>query len=246
VLAAGAAALALSGAARPAAVAEETWEGRYGLDVRVAAVARVPFFGDEPSVTRTVMLIDVRRTDAGMVQRQRVCHVSTASPRMRTTIPAAFVDALPVREYPGIFPDAAGDRYFADTGVESIGFDPAATAGLLPRGASDRGVVDSDGDGNPGATVVGHFPLFGAVRLYLVQRSHVTLEGRRTAPGRVEGTVHVRLMEQRTIGASNRLFRRNVTVRPDPERSGFTLLRVPAGTDCAELARRRDELFPGG
>lgn len=240
------AALSLTAAA-PAGAArdDEAWEGRYAMEVRVATTARVPFFGTERSATRTLMLVDVRRTGAGMVQRQRVCHVETTSQRVRMTIPPGFVAALPVREYPGEFPDSDGGRYYADTGVESVGFDPAATGGRLPARAGDGGVLDADGDGQPGVTVVGHFPVFGAVRLYLVQRSHVALEGRRVAPGRVEGTVDVRLMEQRTLGASNRLFRRSVPVRPDPSRSGFTLVRVPAGTDCDDVARRAGEWFGG-
>ena len=61
------------------------------------------------------------------------------------------------------------------------------------------------------------------------------LHGRQTAPGRVEGGVEVRLLEQRTLGAEPAAFGRTLPLRADPQRSRFWLQRVPPGTGCAEL-----------
>ena len=228
------AALLLLGGAAPASDAW-AWEGRYAMDLRIATVTRVPLAGSERSTTRTLLLVDIARRGSGWVQRQTVCDVSIESERIRMTVPPAFVAAMPRREYTGVTQAADDPRaYTADLGLDAIGFDPAVTGGALPRDARSPGVVDSDRDGAPGATVVGHFPMFGRVRLFIAQRSHLVLRGRQTAPGRFEGGMDIRLMEQRTLGADNRLFRRTLPMRPDPHASRFTLLRTTA-PDCAAL-----------
>lgn len=235
--------LALAGAA-PAGEAWE-WEGRYAMELRLGTVTRVPVAGTERSVTRTLLLVDVHRRGERWIQRQRVCAVEIESDRVRMSVPAAFAAAIPERTYTSVR-QGPGDprRYTADLGEEALGYDPALTGGALPEHGRAPGVVDADGDGAPGATIVGHFPLFGSVRLYVAQRSHLVLRGRQVAPGRFEGAVDVRVMEQRTLGSSNRLFRRTLPMEPDLEASGFTMARTDA-EDCASVLRQADQLFAG-
>ena len=259
-LLAGAALLAPRGAtpaleARPAALAPaetarggtepETWEGRFALDLRLATVARVPLVGAQRSVTRSLLLVEARRTGQGWTQRQRVCDVRISGGSARMDVPDAFVRSIHVRELASRFPAADGARYRADLGEERFGFDPALTGGAVPRHGRAPGVVDSDRDGSPGVTVVGRFPLFGRVRIFFAQRSHLVLDGRRTAPGRIDGRLDVLALEQRTLGASNRLFGRNIRVDPDEERSGFTLVAVPQVRNCEELKGVAPGLFGG-
>ena len=220
---------------------EGSLEGRFAAVHRVASVARVPVMGSERSVTTTLLLVDVDRQGGRWVHRQRVCDISIRSSRARMTIPDAFVRSIPPRTYAT---DGDGPRYVADLGVETIGFDPDVTGGALPKSAREAGVVDSDGDGQPGATVVGHFPVFGRVRLFIAQRTHVVLRGRQTSPDRVEGGIEVLLLEQRTLGASNGIFRRTVEVRPDPAASAFTMVRTDA-RDCDALKAEAGEIFGG-
>ncbi|HEX8393421.1 MAG TPA: hypothetical protein VF665_13840 [Longimicrobium sp.] len=228
-----------AGTAAPGA----SWEGRYAMEMRIGTVTRVPVVGSERSVTRTLLLVDMRRDGARWMQRQTVCDVRIESPRMRMTVPAAFVRGLPPREYTGVVQGPA-DRatYTADLGEEAIGYDPAVTGGALPRDGSARGVVDNDGDGRPGATVIGHFPLFGRVRLFIAQRSHLVLHGRQTAADRIEGSLEIRTMEQRTLGADNRFFRRTLPMQADAATSGFVMVRT-AATDCAGVRRDSGSLF---
>jgi hypothetical protein len=127
--------------------------------------------------------------------------------------------------------------------VEAIGFDPEATGGQLPTGAEQRGVRDHDGDGNPGATVELRMRGFGEGKLFIVQRSHLVLRGRQTEPGRFEGAVDVRVQEQRTLGARPGFLHREMVIRPEPERSGWKLVRVPPATNCVDLARLGSTLF---
>ncbi|MBB4639555.1 hypothetical protein [Longimicrobium terrae] len=232
----------LLGAAVPADPGA-TWAGRYAMEMRIGTVTRVPVVGSERSVTRTLLLVDMRRDGSRWVQRQTVCDVRIESPRMRMTVPAAFVRGLPPREYTGVV-QGAGERaaFTADLGVEAIGYDPALTGGELPLNAAARGVVDNDGDGRPGATVIGHFPLFGRVRLFIAQRSHLVLHGRQTSDDRIEGTMEIRAMEQRTLGADNRLFRRTLPMQADPAASGFVMVRT-AAADCAAVRRDSETLF---
>lgn len=239
-------ALALFAGTASAAPAEWSWEGRYAGELRVASVARVPVVGSERSVTRSLLLVDLERVGDRLVQRQRVCDVDIRSSRVRMTVPDAFVGSLRPKSYTAhVQGPAEARRFTADLGEEALGYDPAVTGGALPRDGEAPGVLDSDGDGQPGATVIGHFPLFGAVRLYVAQRSHVVLHGRQTGPDRIEGGLDIRALESRTLGASNGMFRRSLEVRPDAAASGFTLVRT-AARDCGELRRQAAALFPAG
>ena len=221
----------------------DAWEGRYALEMRVASVARVPVMGEQRSVTRSLLLVEVERSGGRLVQRQRVCDVAIRTPNVRMTVPDAFVHALAPREYTAeVRGDAAHGRYSADPGIEYVGYDPRLTGGALPRDRRSPGVVDSDGDGEPGATVVGHFPVFGRVSFFVAQRSHLVLRGRQLSADRVEGAVDVLLLEQRTLGSSNRFFGQTLAVRPDPAASGFTMLRTTF-RGCPELVRGADALF---
>ena len=225
--------------ARPAP-GDWSLEGHYAAVNRVASVARVPVMGSERSVTTTLLLVDVEREGGRWMQRQTVCDVRVQSSRARMVIPEAFVRSIRPRSYP-VRQDAE-NAYTADLGLQTVGFDPAVTGGAMPTRADQAGVVDSDGDGQPGATVVGHFPVFGRVRLFIAQRTHVVLRGRQTSPDRVEGGIDVLVLEQRTLDASNRIFRRTLDVAPDQGKSSFTMVRTGART-CEELKRGEATLF---
>lgn len=221
------------------------WSGPYAMELRLASATRIPLLGSQRSVTTSLMLVDVERAGGGWVQRHRVCGVRVkGSAGVRMIVPDAFVRGLAVRRYPAVLADGAqGVRYTADMGVEAIGFDPAATGGALPRGADDPGVRDSDRDGSPGATVEIRVPAAGRARLYIVQRSHLVLSGRETAPDRIEGGVQVLVQEQRTLGADPGYFARTPRIRAEPSRSGFTLVRAPSVRNCEDLVRESGRLF---
>jgi hypothetical protein len=69
----------------------------------------------------------------------------------------------------------------------------------------------------------------------VVQRSHLVLNGRRAPDGSLRGTVDIRIQEQRTIGTKPGLLGRSPAILPVPARSDFSLIRVPANTDCSRL-----------
>jgi hypothetical protein len=215
------------------------------MELRLASATRLPLLGSQRSVTTSLMLVDVERAGGGWTQRHRVCDVRVkGSAGVRMIVPDAFVRGLAVRRYPAVLADGAqGVRYTADMGIEAIGFDPAATGGALPLQAHDPGVRDSDRDGSPGATVEIRVPAAGRAKLYIVQRSHLVLSGRETAPDRIEGGVQVLVQEQRTLGADPGFFARTPRIRAEPSRSGFTLVRAPTVRNCEDLVRESGRLF---
>lgn len=225
----------------------EAWIGPFAMELRLASATRIPLLGSQRSVTTSLLLVDVERTAGGWSQRHRVCDVRVKGPSaLRMVVPEAFVRGLAVRRYPAVLRGGSGGlRYTADMGLEAIGFDPAASGGTLPRRAGDPGVLDSDGDGSPGATVELRLPATGRARLYIVQRSHLVLTGRETGPDRIEGGVQVLVQEQRTLGADPGFFARTPAIRAEPARSGFTLVRAPGVRDCGGLRREASSLFPG-
>ena len=210
------------------------------MELRIGSIANVPVVGQQRSVTTSWMLVDIAPGPRGWTQRHQVCdvHVESNAPGMHMVVPPAFVRSLATREYPILFRDAAGgSSYTADIGLETIGVDASRLGAELPRDPRHPSVRDSDGDGAPGATIQMKLRVFGTVKLFIVQRSHLVLHGRRAGADSVRGSVEIRMQEQQTVGAKPAFFARSATILPDPSRSEFTLVRVPPGTDCEGLQR---------
>lgn len=224
----------------------DRWVGRYAMELRVGSTSKLPLLPTERSTTVTLMLIELRPgRDGGLVQQHHVCAVRMeGSSAVRATVPTAFVRALAPRAYPvELRPGPRSWRYEADLGLDAIGFDPRLSGGALPERPTDPGVIDADGDGNPGATIEIRVPVMGRARLFIAQRTHLVLRAEAAGPERLEGSVDIRLLEQRTLGAEPGYFRRTPDLRPDPQRSGFTLVRLPDGLGCAEVREQAETLF---
>jgi hypothetical protein len=234
---------AAPGAASQAHPPERGWEGEHALRMRVLSITSVPLLGAQRSVTTSLVLATVRRGRRGWVQINRVCDVRIEG-GMKMALPPAFAASLAPVEFAVELPDGqASTTYAGDLGAESIGFDPAVTRGAVPRQADQPGVLDFDGDGQPGATVIGHFPLFGSVRIYFAERIHLVLRGRQTRPERIEGAVEVRELVQHTLGASSRFFRRSLEIRPDPAGSTFVMVPLPPAATCDDVRRGEATIF---
>ena len=216
------------------------------MELRIGSVASVPVVGQQRSVTTSWMLVDIAPGPRGWTQRHQVCDVRVESdaPGMRMVVPPAFVRSLAAREYPISFRDAAGgSSYTADVGLETIGLDPSRLGAELPRSPRHPSVRDSDGDVAPGATIQMKLRVVGTVQLFIVQRSHLVLHGRRAGANSVRGSVEIRMQEQQTVGAKPSFFARSATILPDPSRSEFTLVRVPPETNCEGLERSPPSAF---
>ena len=205
--------------------------GRYGLEMVLGSDSDLPFLGQTPGTSRSWSLVDVREVNGQLVQRLQTCAVRMEGRTGTTSVhlPAAFVAALPHREVP-LLEDSL---YRVDLGEDAIGYDPKR--GPMPTALGDPAVIDSDGDGHPGATVELHIPVLGSVQLYIVQRGHVRLQGRSSREGIIAGTVETVALDQRTLGASRAMFEHSPAVQPRPERSSFRLVPMPKLTGCAQV-----------
>lgn len=209
--------------------------GTWVLDMVVASVAKAPLFGETRSASRSRLLVRITRDGPRFVQRQTLCTTTMegGTKLAKVVLPDGWRAALPDRTYAAeLRLDGSAWRYHADTGVQTVGYDPAL--GTLPERASDPQTVDADGDGKPGATVLVQVPGFGTAEVFVAQRGHSRLEGTFVSPDRVEGRVVLLDQRQATLGASHPLFDFTPDARPDPSRSTFAMWRVDAAAGCPQ------------
>ncbi|GDX79137.1 hypothetical protein LBMAG42_09480 [Deltaproteobacteria bacterium] len=210
--------------------------GAWRLVLDVATMAKIPVLGTTKIHTRQVMLVAVSRHPEGFRAHHDTCAFEAdTQPSIATTeFPAAFIDAIPAKDYP-IELKSTGSGWDAhmDLLPVPVGYDPQA--GAFPTSLTAPAVTDWDRDGLPAATVRLHVPLFGAIDVYRAQTSRTILDGRVSSPDLLEGSISVADLQQRTLGASNRLFIQNPELQFDSENSRFRLERVAAGTTCATV-----------
>lgn len=234
-------------AALPAdtASADHGWEGRWAMELTVASRSSLPLMPAVRSSTVSLMLVDIEQMpDGHLRQHHRVCDARAEGGGLATLhLPDRFVTALPRRSYPLHL--AADGGYYADLGSEAIGFDPAITGGRLPESADAAGVIDGDGDGAPGVTVLMDLPGRSGIRLHIAQSTHLRLLGRARTANRIDGRVEIVSQDQRTLGADPAMFARSPRTYADPARSGFRMVRMPAGAGCAAIQARGSVLFGG-
>ena len=212
--------------------------GAWALELTLVSAAKIPVLGNVNSTTVSIGHLRTLSSERGVVQRYEVCEVSLEDrgKLVTSSIPDAFVQALPVRTVtPTAVATDDGWSYRMDLGSTHVGYDPAISHGKPPSSAGDPAVIDSDGDGAPGATVVVSIPLFSDVDIHITQGTALSLHGTWATDGFVQGRADVAYLEQNVIGASNKLFARSPTIRPVNELSGFTLVRVPDDASCSEL-----------
>ena len=210
--------------------------GAWRLVLDVATKAKIPVIGTTKIHTHQVMLVAVSRRPSGFLANHDTCTFEADTrPSIATTeFPAAFIDAIPAKEYPiELKPMAPGWAVHMDLLPVPVGYDPAA--GAFPTSLTAPSVTDWDRDGQPAATVRLHVPLFGAIDVYRAQTSRTILDGLVTNADLLEGSISVADLQQRTLGASNRLFIQNPELEFDPVNSRFRLERVAVGTTCATV-----------
>jgi hypothetical protein len=212
--------------------------GTYRLEMIMATMSRLPFFGSSKSASKSVSLLEIRKAEKGLVQSHQVCdfRVLEDSAMVKMVFPDKFVAALAKHAYPiQLERDTQGWRYRADLGMERIGYRADSGDGKLPTKIDDPAVYDWDGDGHPGATLRLSVPLLPDGELYVVQHGRSVLNGRVITPGRIDGDIEVRRFEHRVLGAKPSFLNRSPEIEPDPKRSRFSLSPVPAGTTCESL-----------
>ncbi len=223
-----------------------TLEGRYALSLHTVSRTRLPFLGWTTSETISDVLVDIVDRAGVPWQRQRACAVRVVGKGAHVLVPDAFVESLPVKEVAIELTanDAGATRYRVDLGVDDVGFDARRSNGAVPERADDPSVIDSDGDGKPGATIRIEAPVLGAAELYIVQRGSMSLDGTLLASGGASGGVELGPVEQHTIGASNKLLVSSPRIEPVSEESWFRLEPVRADAACQDTSFPTDRSSP--
>ena len=184
----------------------------------LSEILSFPSVGTVESTNEGVLLTEIVQTGGALSLSGRYCAIEVAieSPLAWTGIPEAFLAALGEQIRPAtVETSAAGVHFVLDWHAEASGAclsDPHADP--LPRSCDDPRVVDADGDGHPGVTLLAR--VLGVIE------------------GLIEWTG-----EHVVLGASSPLLAVDTPSAPhdDPERSRFILVRVRPETTCEEIRR---------
>lgn len=204
--------------------------GWYHLTLRTVTVASVPVLGEVENVTESHIVAYYETVDGQTQGRHDVCTIEVrgSTDIVQTTLPDAFVDALPINRYTVDQQDGRIEATFSEV---VIGYD--ASKGELPATIADPQVADTDGDGFPAATIRVDIPLLDGVDARMAQHNQVRIEGSWTGE-RYEGVSSLVIMEAVVLEADHPLFTRQPELRATE--GDFTLTPLPARSSCESLS----------
>jgi hypothetical protein len=215
--------------------------GTWYLRIRTATDARVPIIGNTHIQSTTHLLVSIVNNDGVLYQTQRTCIVDSRPSRSitKTVLPKAFIDHLPVKTYPVFLAEKANGAwsYSADLQQQYVGYDGKKANGVIPEDDDDPSVFDWDEDGEPGASVLIDIPLFGHIRIYMVQTNHTLLNGQLLNDNRIEGHSEQLVLDQRTIGADNRLLTTSPKLSVGKGHDRFEMMRIEDDATCTDIRR---------
>jgi len=221
--------------------------GTWYLRIRTATDARVPIIGNTHIRSTTHLLVSITDADGVLNQTQKTCIVDSRPSRSitRTVLPKAFVDHLPVKTYPVSVSESEDGSwtYNADLHQQYVGYDGVKAGGVIPDNAKDPSVFDWDEDGKPGASILIDLPLFGHIRIYMVQTNHTLLNGQLVNDNRIEGRSKQLVLDQRTIGADNRLLATSPKLSVGKGHDRFEMMRIEDGATCTNIQQLADGTF---
>jgi hypothetical protein len=217
--------------------------GLWASRQRITGLVGLPPTGTLTPVTTTLLVLHDVVEDRGETRvTHRTCSLS--QPRMsgvETVFRPEFVAGVPRNT---VTATIDGDRVTFPRDRVILGAELAEPdTDALPTAAEDPRVIDGDGDGNPGMTVVLQ-GLFQA-QLYITYRHFIALEGTSDAVGCVSGVLKGAI-EQTQLGASEDAllaFDFSPRPHPDPDINTFVLVPVRADLDCAALMAEETALF---
>jgi hypothetical protein len=101
--------------------------GMYRLEMIMASISRLPFFGSSKSASSSVSLVEIKREGNGLIQSHELCdfRVLEDSAMIKMGFPISLLlrwqNSYPIQ----IEKDGPGWRYRADLGIERIGINLA-------------------------------------------------------------------------------------------------------------------------
>jgi hypothetical protein len=227
--------LALTGS--EATRAEVELSGTYIYFQETVSKTKMPILADVVARTRAISVQTLKHDKNWLRGTGDLCDVqmTTSSSLVKTELPPAFRKAIAkVRTNARLRREGERLDYYQPEQTLVLGAeldDPETEQ--LPNRPDDPRVIDSDKDGKPGVTVSVSGIVSGDI--YLVQRSTSTLRGTAT-PGGFVGKITF-TNEQRVLGATSKVLKRDPDAQPDPSRSRFRLHKVADGITCTEARR---------
>jgi len=215
------------------AFAAPSLEGTWALEMRAVSASQVPVLGDVRSVTRTGVLVHLEPDGDGWVQHHRPCGSSIdGGAFVKTRIPDAYFEQVQPKT---LRPEVDDDgRFVVDVQRFTGGWDPS-TCDAVPTTTNDPCVRDWDDDGKPGITIEVKAPLIPWAEVYVAQKTHPFLEGHIVHDDLVEGAMTMLELDNRVLGASNRLFHGQPRTRSVNEASTFRMERLPDDARCSDV-----------
>lgn len=212
--------------------------GSWNLEVVTTAQARIAVVGKVTTTTRSLVAVDIVQNGTALEFHSRVCSIAVESstPTIKTIIPEAFVNNLPMTRRAGVLRESPRGwelhlpRHWEAQGVKLRDLNRES----LPQTPDDPRVFDQDGDGNPGLTVRVEGLVSGEV--YTIQRAWDEHRGRIIGTDLIEGTV-VWGAEQVILGATSRFLRSapESSPHPDASKSYFRMRRAEGAAHCGQL-----------
>lgn len=216
-------------------------EGRWRLSLSLPVEQTAPVVGELERRFELTGLVDVRADREGFTQQTRACAFAITGGGFASSVevPDTFLDAIQVPASPL---EASSDGIVTVLHGIHLGYESDHGNEDPPRHASDPRVRDSDGDGNPGVTVILRVLQLGEVELYVTQHLRLRLEGvRREQEGgeeRYEGIVRVGRFEQHVIGSTPSLPWLTDALVTRAKEGRFTLERVGDDATCETVIAR--------
>lgn len=218
--------------------------GTWGQVFVTTTETRVPVLGTIRSVTTALLVMEVTQDEDWAQISRSVCAVDVDSGTavVHTTIPAAFVRAIPLSRSTVQLVERDAEwtiRGWSLTEVVGMVLDQPSTE-ILPTSADDPRVTDADGDGHAGVTV----QVRGMVRgeVYVAQRGLSTLNTTVVNENSLDGLVDWSA-QQVVLGASNRMLLGENNARPASHGNYFYSRRITDDMSCTELCSRSQELL---
>ena len=220
--------------------------GQYAMRAVVSSLANAPMIGQLTLTSRAYGLATIERDGQGLRLLEQGCHVDMESSNtiVNMQLPDAIAQSMPPNPTPlRAWEEGAVVKFNRPESVLVVGAnlaDPIHDA--LPTDQTDPRVIDQDGDGKPGVTIL--FSGFVSGQLYAVQRQRASYDGTISANDTFTGTNTDR-SEQSVLGASNPLLEQPLDQTPNPDSSLSTILlvKVSGSYDCSKLMADKDTLF---
>ncbi len=179
--------------------------------------------------TRKLLRVVLSQQGHRVVEKRQVCSIMTTPLLgLTTTFPPGVIKGIgPLHVESLLFWNGVGQSYLGGVDAQLFGVqldDPIADALPGKSDLDDPRIIDSDGDGKPGATL----KVGGACEVQVVQRALSALDGVVEAPGRIVGQ-GMHATQQVVLSASMPICGTAYTTRPNDAENHFVLVRVDAG-----------------